>query len=131
LLQSAVVDTKVFKAVVAIAPVTDLAALKEDHRNWSDFELVSNFIGEGTPMHDGSPIEHADKIKVPVLLFHAGHDATVNVEQSKNMAARLKAVGGKCELITWDDLDHQLDDSDARTQMLRKSDQFLREALGL
>jgi len=81
--------------------------------------------------HDGSPIEHADKIKVPVLLFHAGHDANVNIAQSKSMAARLKAAGGKCELVTWDDLDHQLDDSDARAQMLTKSEQFLREALRL
>jgi dipeptidyl aminopeptidase/acylaminoacyl peptidase len=130
-LQSAVVDATVFKAVVAIAPVTDLPALKEQYRGWSNFELASAFIGGGRQMHDGSPIEHADKIKVPVLLFHAGHDANVNIEQSKSMAARLKAVGAKCELVTWDDLDHQLEDSDARTQMLRKSDQFLREVLGM
>jgi dipeptidyl aminopeptidase/acylaminoacyl peptidase len=130
-LQSAVVDSTVFKAVVAIAPVTDLPALKEQHRNWSDFELVSGFVGDGITMHEGSPIEHADKIKVPVLLFHAGHDANVNIAQSRSMAARLKAVGGKCELVTWDDLDHQLDDSDARAQMLSKSEQFLREALSL
>lgn len=130
-LQSAVVDPTVFKAVVAIAPVTDLAALKEQHRNWSDFELVSGFVGDGTTMHDGSPIEHAEKIKVPVLLFHAGHDANVSIAQSKSMAARLKSAGGNCELVTWDDLDHQLDDSDARVQMLSKSEQFLREALRL
>jgi acetyl esterase/lipase len=130
-LQSAVVDPSVFKAVVAIAPVTDLAALKEEHRNWTDFELVTSFVGDGAPMHEGSPIEHADKIKVPVLLFHAGHDANVSIEQSQSMAAHLKAVGGKCELVTWDDLDHQLDDSDARTQMLSKSDQFLRDTLKL
>jgi acetyl esterase/lipase len=130
-LQSAVVDPTVFKAVVAIAPVTDLPAFKEQFRSWTNFELASAFIGGGREMHDGSPIEHADKIKVPVLLFHAGHDANVNIEQSKSMAARLKAVGAKCELVTWDDLDHQLEDSDARTQMLRKSDQFLREVLGM
>ena len=130
-LQSAVVDPTVFKGVVAIAPVTDLPALKEEHRNWSDFELVSAFIGEGPHIHDGSPSEHADKIKVPVLLFHGGHDANVNIEQSKRMAAHMKAAGGKCELVTWDDLDHQLEDSSARAQMLRKSDEFLRQALGM
>ena len=130
-LQSAVVDATVFKAEVAIAPVTDLSGLKEEHRNWSDFELVNNFVGDGDIMHAGSPIEHAAKIKVPVLLFHAGHDANVSIEQSRRLAARLKAVSGKCELITWEDLDHQLDDSDARVEMLSKSDQFLRAALRL
>jgi acetyl esterase/lipase len=130
-LQSAVVDPTVFKGVVAIAPVTDLSALKEEHRGWSDFELVSKFVGEGPQMHDGSPIEHADKIKVPVILFHGGQDANVSIEQSKRMAARLKAAGAKCELVTWDDLDHQLEDSAARAQLLRKSDEFLRRVLGM
>ncbi len=47
------------------------------------------------------------------------------------MAARLKAAGDSCELVTWDDLDHQLEDSAARTQMLRQSDAFLRRAFGM
>jgi dipeptidyl aminopeptidase/acylaminoacyl peptidase len=47
------------------------------------------------------------------------------------MAARLQAAGGRCELVTWPDLDHQLEDSAARAQMLRKSDEFLRKELAL
>jgi dipeptidyl aminopeptidase/acylaminoacyl peptidase len=130
-LQSAVVDPSVFKAVVAIAPVTDLPALKEEHRNWSDFELVSQFVGSGPHTREGSPAEQADKIKVPVMLFHGALDRNVNIEQSKLMAAHLTAAGRKCELITWDDLDHYLDDSNARAQLLRRSDEFLRQSLGL
>ena len=130
-LQSAVVDPTVFKAVVAIAPVTDLPALKEEHRRWSNFNLVSDYVGNGPHTHEGSPAEHADKIKVPVILFHGGFDESVRIEQSKLMAARLAAAGAKCELITWDNLDHELDDSSARAQMLRKSDEFLRQSLGL
>jgi dipeptidyl aminopeptidase/acylaminoacyl peptidase len=121
----------VFKAVVAIAPVTDLPALKEEHRNWSDFELVSQFVGSGPHTHEGSPAEQANKMKVPVMLFHGALDRNVSIEQSRLMAARLTAAGGKCELITWDDLDHYLDDSNARTQLLRRSDEFLRKSLGL
>jgi acetyl esterase/lipase len=130
-LQASVVDPTVFKAVVAIAPVTDLGALKEEFRNWSDYDLVSDFVGDGKLMHEGSPIEHADKIKAPVLLFHGDFDRNVNSNQSKRMAARLQAVGAKCELVTWPDLDHQLEDSAARALMLRKSDEFLRKELGL
>jgi hypothetical protein len=47
------------------------------------------------------------------------------------MAERPGKAGVKNQLITWDDLDHQLEDSDARAQMLRKSDQFLRQVMGL
>ncbi|HEY3786004.1 MAG TPA: S9 family peptidase [Steroidobacteraceae bacterium] len=130
-LQSAVIDPTVFKAVVAIAPVTDLSALKEQERGWANFAIVSEYVGDGKAIHEGSPAEHADRIKVPVLLFHGGRDANVSVAQSKEMAARLKAAGDRCELVTWDDLDHQLEDSAARTQLLRQSDAFLRQALGM
>jgi dipeptidyl aminopeptidase/acylaminoacyl peptidase len=129
-LQAAVVDPNVFKAIVAIAPVTDLAALKEEHRNWSDFSLVSNFVGQGPHLSEGSPLEHADKIKSPVLLFHGALDVNVSINESKRMAARLNATGNKCELITWEKLDHQLDDSEARAQMLRSSEAFLRKSFG-
>jgi dipeptidyl aminopeptidase/acylaminoacyl peptidase len=130
-LQSAATDPTVFKAVVAVAPVTDLNVLKQEHFHWSDFELVSNYVGYGPHLLEGSPAENAAKIKVPVLLFHGAFDRNVGIAQSKLMATRLAAAGVPCELVTWDDLDHQLEDSAARTEMLRKSDAFLRKAMGL
>ena len=135
-LQSAVVDATVFKAVVAIAPVTDLAALKQESASTSSFghsshEFISDYIGSGPHVREGSPAEHAERIKVPVLLFHGGFDRNVSIGQSRRMCSRLAAAGGKCELVTWDDLDHALDDSSARTQMLRRSDEFLRSAFGM
>ena len=89
------------------------------------------FRSDGKQMHEGSPIEHVDKIKVPVLLFHGDFDRNVSVNQSKRMAARLTAAGGKCEFVEYPDLDHQLADSAARAEMLRKSDEFLRKSLGM
>jgi len=130
-LQSAVTDQGLFKAVVAIAPVTDLQTLKEEHRGWSDFYLVGDMIGEGPQVREGSPARNAEKIKVPVLLFHAALDRNVGIAQSRLMASRLESAGVKHELVTWDDLDHQLEDSAARTEMLRKSDAFLRQATGM
>ena len=130
-LQSAVVDAGLFKAVVAIAPVTDLQALKEEHRHWSDFNLVSNCVGDGPHVREGSPAKNAGKIKVPVLLFHGAFDRNVSISQSKAMAESLTAAGGRCELVTWPDLDHRLEDSAARAEMLRKSDAFLREVMGM
>src|SRR3984957_1231735 len=130
-LQSAVLDPSGFKAVIAIAPVTDLAELKEAHRKWSDFLVVGREIGEGPHVREGSPALNAAKIKVPVLLFHGEMDRNVPIRQSKEMADRLAAAGVPHELVTWPDLDHQLDDSAARAEMLRKSDAFLRRALGI
>jgi acetyl esterase/lipase len=130
-LQSAVVDPGVFKAVIAIAPVTDLPELKEEHRYWSDFLVLSRYIGEGPHLREGSPALNAAKIKVPVLLFHGELDRNVLIRQSREMNDRLASAGVPHELVTWPDLDHQLDDSAARAEMLRKSDTFLRHAMGL
>ena len=130
-LQSAVEDPALFKAVVAVAPVTDLESLKEERRHWSDFELVSAEIGDGPHVREGSPAQRADRIKVPVLLFHGTMDRNVNINQSRLMESRLKAAGKEVTLVTFEDLDHQLDDSAAKADMLRRSDAFLRKAFGM
>jgi dipeptidyl aminopeptidase/acylaminoacyl peptidase len=127
-LQSAAVDPAVFKAVIAIAPVTDLAALVEERRNWTDYEVVREFVGEGPQVREGSPIEHASAFKVPVLMFHGTLDRNVSYRQSERMADRLKAAGVNVNVVIFKDLDHQLDDSSARAEMLRRSDEFLRAA---
>jgi dipeptidyl aminopeptidase/acylaminoacyl peptidase len=130
-LQSATVEPETFKAVIAIAPVTDLAAYREDHRLDSNYELVNQLVGDGPQLDEASPVEHAASIKAPVLLFHGTADSSVRISQSLRMADKLKAVGARCELVTWDDLDHDLDDSSARAEMLSKSDAFLRQAFGM
>jgi dipeptidyl aminopeptidase/acylaminoacyl peptidase len=111
--------------------VTDLAQLKEDSRHGANFELVSAQIGDGPQVGEGSPAQHADRIRAPVLMFHGAMDASASIEHSRLMDARLKAAGGRSTLITWDHLDHYLDDSDARADMLRRSDAFLRKAFGM
>jgi len=130
-LQSVAVDPTVFKAIVAIAPVTDLSALVSEHGFWSDYFQVSDFVGGGPHMHDGSPINHVDKFKQPVLLFHGTLDRNVSYEESRRMADALKAAGAQVELVTYEDRDHNLEDSEVRTDMLRKSDAFLRHAFGM
>src|SRR4029077_14505845 len=87
-LQSAVVDSGVFKAVVAIAPVTDLAALREERRRWSDYSLIAEVVGDRPHVREGSPAANAGKIKVPVLLFHGAMDANVDISHSRRMADR-------------------------------------------
>jgi acetyl esterase/lipase len=130
-LQSAVVDPSVFKAVIAIAPVTDLPQFKEDRRRWKDFLVLSREIGEGPQVREGSPALNAGKIKVPVLLFHGELDRNVLIRQSREMNDHLASAGVPHELITWPELDHQLEDSAARAEMLNKSDAFLRKAMGM
>lgn len=130
-LQSAVVNPDLFKAVVAIAPVTDLALLKEQDRWFTNYQLTRDFIGSGPHIREGSPAQNAARIKAPVLLVHGTWDRNVYLSQSQIMASKLRDAGVVHELITFDKLDHYLEDAAARTRMLGASDAFLRKALGM
>lgn len=126
-LQAAVVQPGLFKAVVAIAPVTDLTKFKDEYRRTSSRTVAFDFIGAGPHITEGSPAQRANEIKVPVLLFHGALDTNVGIAQSRFMADRLKAAGVPHRLVTWDHLDHYLIDSEARAKMLRESEAHLRE----
>jgi dipeptidyl aminopeptidase/acylaminoacyl peptidase len=130
-LQSVAIDPGVFKAIVAIAPITDLAAFRDERRYWASYDNVSDFVGDGPSVRDGSPIMHASQFKQPVLMFHGTSDREVAVVESRRMADALKAAGVHSELVTFQDLDDELADSAARSDMLRQSDAFLRHSFGM
>jgi dipeptidyl aminopeptidase/acylaminoacyl peptidase len=46
------------------------------------------------------------------------------------MLAALQRSGAKADLLTFDGLDHQLDDSDARTRMLTRIGELLDRTIG-
>ncbi len=129
-LQSQVLDPQLYKAVVAIAPVTDLERLREDHRRYSDYRLVSAFVGEGPHIEQGSPARSAEDFAAPVLLIHGDYDQNVSVVHSRMMADRLKSAGKDVQFIEYDKLDHYIDNSDQRASMLADIDGFLTKKLG-
>jgi dipeptidyl aminopeptidase/acylaminoacyl peptidase len=129
-LQSAATEPNLYKAVVAIAPVTDLEMLKDDYRNFTNHELVEREIGAGPYVAEGSPLRHASAISAPVLLVHGTIDTNVKFAHSQKMQTALSGAGKQSELLTFDGLDHQLDDSDARTQMLTKIGELLDRTIG-
>lgn len=130
-LQSQVLDADLFKAAVAIAPVTDLGMLREEARAFTNFRLVQQFIGDGPHLTEGSPARNAGKFRAPVLIFHGDRDRNVGIGESRLMASRLRGAGKPVELVEYKGLDHQLDDAEARTAMLAKIDAFLRATLKL
>ena len=129
-LQSAATEPNLYKAVVAIAPVTDLAMLKMDYHDFTIRNLVEQEIGAGPHVAEGSPLRHASDIRVPVLLAHGDLDSNVRIAHSLKMEAALRSAGKDVKLMTFSGLDHQLDDSDARSQMLQSIGEFLDRAIG-
>ena len=129
-LQSAVVEPQLFKAVAAIAPVTDLAMLKREYDQYTTKQLVADFIGSGPHIEAASPLRHASAIKVPVLLAHGDMDQNVGVEESAEMAEALRKNGTPVQFLRYKNLDHQLDDAAARREMLMGIGTLLEKTIG-
>jgi dipeptidyl aminopeptidase/acylaminoacyl peptidase len=129
-LQSAAVEPGLFKAVAAIAPVTDLAMLKRESEGYTNRDIVADFIGSGPHIEEGSPLRHASKIKAPVLLVHGDMDQNVGVDESAKMESALRAAGTQVQFLRYKDLDHQLDDSAARREILTSIGTLLEKAIG-
>lgn len=130
-LQSPALDPDLFKAIVAIAPVTDLEKLRQQYIGYANYALVDEFIGNGPHVRDGSPAQNPDRIKAAVLLFHGTLDQNVDVDASRLMESKLRAAGKRVTYVEFTGLDHQLRSGEARSRVLAESDAFLRENLGL
>ncbi|MEA3034776.1 MAG: hypothetical protein QOH04_535 [Sphingomonadales bacterium] len=125
-LQANVLDPNLFKAVVAVAPVTDLATLLLEARYSSGRKILRDFIGSGPHIVEGSPAQNAGRFQAPVLLFHGDRDINVRSHESDLMADRLKDAGKQVQLVKYEGLDHQLDDAKARQDLLSRADAFFR-----
>ncbi|MBS0478106.1 MAG: S9 family peptidase [Proteobacteria bacterium] len=130
-LQSQVVDPTLFKAVVAIAPVADWGRMKDEAEGGSTKAQLDAIFGDAIVAEKGSPARNVAGFLAPVLMFQGDVDQNVPITQGRLMAARLKSAGKKVEFYEYKGLDHQLDDSQMRADMLAKADAFLRAALNL
>ena len=130
-LQSSVLDPALFKAIVAVAPVTDLQHYVDESREFTNHKLVQQSVGQGPHVIEGSPARNAARISAPVLMFHGDRDQNVGVDESKFMAGKLKEAGKPVDLVIFPGLDHQLPSADARARMLAQSDAFFKKTLGL
>ena len=129
-LQTAAMEPDLFKSVVAIAPVTDLGLLKRDAEGFTNSELVKEFVGSGANVRNGSPLRNAAAIKAPVLLVHGDLDINVGIDHSVKMESALTAGGKTATLLRYKGLDHQLEDSVARTEMLTRIGELLERTIG-
>lgn len=130
-LQSQVVDPTLFKAVVAIAPVTDFGLMRDESERagGSTKESLDAVFGDSQTAESGSPARHIEQFAAPVMMFMGDIDQNVPVSQARLMESRLKSAGKKVQYFEYKGLDHQLDDSMVRSEMLSKADRFLRETM--
>ena len=129
-LQSNVLDPALFKAVVAVAPVTDLYMLRHEREGLTNEEINKKYIGTAE-LAEASPDRHAAAFKAPVLMFHGTTDINVGFAESEAMNSALRSAGKQSELVRYPGLDHQLSDSSIRADLLSKADVFLHKTMGI
>lgn len=128
-LQSQVLDPSLYKAVIAVAPVTDLGQLRTESLRYTSGRLVDAFIGKGVHVAEGSPARNVEAFKAPVLLFHGDLDQNVDVRQSRVMKARLEKAGKPVSYVEFENVAHSLGESKVRFDMLKAMDEFLAKSL--
>ncbi|QMW21860.1 alpha/beta hydrolase family protein [Sandaracinobacteroides saxicola] len=129
-LQAQVLDPGLYRASVAIAPVTDFQRLIEDARFFTNRDIVAREIGAGPHLVEGSPERNVAAFTAPVLMFSGDKDTNVSIRHARALDAALKAGGKESRLVVYPGLEHSLVDSAARADMLRQSADFLKAAMG-
>jgi dipeptidyl aminopeptidase/acylaminoacyl peptidase len=128
-LQAGVTEPALFRAIVAIAPVTDLQQAKNDFNEYTNARNQAEYIGSGPHITEGSPLRNIAALRAPVLLFHGDKDLNVPVIHSQHMDSALRGASKPSELVVFPGLEHDLADSGARVQMLQRIGTFLQTNL--
>lgn len=130
-LLSAVEEPDRYRCVVSIAPVTDPGLWVQESRGFLNSRAVREFVGyEEDVLERGSPLERADEIRAPILLFHGDEDLNVSVDHSRKMAKVLTRKKKPFEYVEYAEVEHQIFRNEYRIDMLDRIGAFLGEHSG-
>ncbi|PHZ83972.1 alpha/beta hydrolase family protein [Paremcibacter congregatus] len=129
-LQAVVKDPTLYKCSVAFAAVTDVSRMMQDDRHFLDYRRWQYYIrNDDLGFADISPINHVDKLNVPILLVHGTEDVRVRYDHSKAMAQKLKRARKSFKFVTLKDGDHHLSNQKDRIKFLQEVEKFLAKNL--
>ena len=72
-----------------------------------------------------SPLNHSDKIRVPLLVFHGRNDTRVPVSEAEQLVAEMKRRNQEVELIVFEDEGHQTEKLENHILMNQKIAEFM------
>jgi dipeptidyl aminopeptidase/acylaminoacyl peptidase len=125
-------EPDLYRCAVSIAGVSDLNDLSAEERFfYGGYVAARESIGaDKRDLREASPLQHADRVKVPVLLVHGEADFTVLASHSKAMAKELRKHNVPTELVLIKDGGHSLEREDMRLTLFQKLEAFLGANLG-
>jgi dipeptidyl aminopeptidase/acylaminoacyl peptidase len=125
-LLSAIENSSGYRCVVSIAGVTDPKALSFAMLNYVGGRSAAAFIGTGAEVYEqGSPVDRAEELTVPVLLVHARKDINVPFAQSASLERALSRAGKDVELVEYEHAEHSITPERYRIDLLTRLGEFL------
>ncbi len=124
----------IFAAAICKYPVIDL---KDMHYNTHRFEkdylnsLVGNYAKNHNDYINRSPINHINKIKKPILLFHGKKDTVISYKQTLKIQEILIQNNKYSEVILFDNEGHGFRNIENKEAVMQKSQEFLKSALNI
>ncbi|XOV78871.1 MAG: prolyl oligopeptidase family serine peptidase [Aestuariibacter sp.] len=127
-----------YKCAISVNGISDVKLMmsreRRDHGKrssvvayWQD--VIKNNSEDSELMEKISPINYAEKVKIPVLLIHGEKDLIVDVEQSENMFEKLKDANKDVTFVELPDENHYLRNNSTRLQALKAIDTFISKHL--
>jgi dipeptidyl aminopeptidase/acylaminoacyl peptidase len=93
------------------------------------YEMVGNPETDKELLADASPVMHADKIRVPLLIAQGAQDPRVNINESDQMVAALKKHGIAVEYLVKENEGHGFANEENRFEFYEAMEKFLKKHL--
>ena len=124
--------SNLYKCSVSFAGVSDLLYLLDDSRRYGGEETLRIMLGNKSrqELKDTSPVNLADKIKIPVLLVQGDDDSRVLLKHGQKMRDAMEDAGVDYKYIEQKDSDHFLTLKRNRLQFFQETEKFLKAHIG-
>jgi dipeptidyl aminopeptidase/acylaminoacyl peptidase len=121
-LLAAVREPELYRCAISVGAWTDLQHARSDADAFERSAMPTSNVAR---LRARSPSEHAEDIRIPVLLVHAELDAKVHVDQSIRMAKELNEACKPHELVVIPRADRELRWQSDRVELLSAIERFL------
>jgi dipeptidyl aminopeptidase/acylaminoacyl peptidase len=130
-LLGAVRNGEVYKCAVSIGGISDLKMLTNHGIVTGEETLRRQQIGtDKAKLARDSPLQQANKIRIPVLLVHGAKDWKVQPDHSDDMAKALTRNKSENRLVLIKGANHELERQSDRVTLLKEVEAFLQKNIG-
>ncbi|MXO62855.1 alpha/beta fold hydrolase [Altererythrobacter oceanensis] len=116
----------IYRCAISFAGVSDMPRmLRYSSDSYFGPSSREYWLGRADDLARVSPINHVDKFGIPILLVHGKEDWRVPINQSRELAEKLKAAGKDVVYIEQAEGDHFFSRMADRAQFLEEMEKFL------